>query len=101
MKKEKKKINWKAIGNFMKPLVRETLQSLPVVGTLVTNFKGNMVEEDHDATSEKPPIKKSGHIALTKWDVYRLIIGGGVAYLLIKGLLTIQQISFILEFIGF
>ena len=85
----KKKINLKKIGNFLKPLIRETLQTLPIVGTLVTNFKSNSVESP------------TGQIKLTKWDGYRLILGLGIGYVLVKGIATIEQIEFIWSLIGF
>ena len=72
-----------------KGLVRETLQTLPIIGTIVTNFK----------TETKTSAK--GSIQLSKWDIYRLILGLGIAYFLAKGILTEQQIAFIMQYIPF
>jgi len=56
----------KKIKDFVKSLGRETMQSLPVVGTIVTNFK----------STETP----KGKIVLSKWDKYRVVIGLVVTY---------------------
>lgn len=89
----KKKLKDTKFGKFVRtavaPLLRETLQTLPVVGTLVTNFKNN---------TERNP---AGQIKLTKWDGYRLVIGLGIGYLLIKGIATMDQITFIIQAMGF
>lgn len=76
------------VGGFLKGLVREGLQTVPVIGTFITNFK-----ED----SEENP---KGKVNLTKWDIYRLVLGIGAAYLIAKGILTEDQISFIFSMIG-
>ena len=62
-----KPTNKEKIGNFLKGLIREGLQTLPIVGTLVTNFK----------SETKDSIK--GQIKLSKWDIYRLLLGVGLA----------------------
>ena len=54
------------IGGLIKGLVREGLQTLPVIGTLVTNFK-----------SKDTP---KGQIVLSKWDKYRMLIGLVISY---------------------
>jgi len=54
------------IKNFGKGLFRETLQSLPALGTLVTNYK----------STETP----KGKILLSKWDKYRIVIGLIISY---------------------
>lgn len=71
------------VGGLLRGLLREGLQTLPVVGTIVTNFK----------TDDKNNPK--GKVSLSKWDVYRLILGIGIAYLLYRGALTMDQIQFI------
>ena len=70
-------------------LVRESLQTLPVVGTIVTVFKKD--------TPESP----KGKIKLEGWEWYRLVLGIGIGYVLAKGILTQEQITFILSLIGF
>ena len=84
-----KPINKEKIGNFLKGLIREGLQTLPIVGTLVTNFK----------SETKDSIK--GQIKLSKWDIYRLVLGVGLAYVLAKGILTQDQIAFIMQYVPF
>lgn len=76
------------IGGLLSGLVREGLQTIPVVGTFVTNFK------------ENTPDNPKGKIKLTKWDIYRLVLGLGISYALYKGLLTQDQIEFIMSFVG-
>ena len=73
----------KLLGGF----VRESLQTLPIVGTIVTSFK-----------SDSSP---KGQIKLEAWDWYRLVLGFGIAYVLAKGILTQEQVAFILALIGF
>ena len=58
------------------------------MGTIITNLK-----TDTKANPE-------GKLNLTKWDIYRLVIGLGVGYVLIKGIATIEQIEWILEIVG-
>ena len=86
---KKPKINLKPLVKFLGPIVRETLQTVPVIGTIVTNFKQNKLES---------PV---GTIQLTKWDVYRLLLGFGIAYLIAKGILTEEQIAFVWSLIGY
>lgn len=69
----KKKLKDTTFGKIVFPIVRETLQSLPVVGTIITNFKTD--------TPDNP----AGKIKLGKWDVYRIILGVGIAYLVMRG----------------
>ena len=69
-------------------LIREGLQTLPIVGTIITNMK--------TVTKESPDCK----IKLQGWDFYRLIIGVGVGYVLMKGLLTVKELGFVLDAIG-
>ena len=76
-------------AKIMSGLVRESLQTIPFVGTLVTNFK------------QDDPDNPKGKIKLTWWDIYRLALGLGIAYALIKGLLTQDQIVFILNLLGY
>lgn len=80
-----KKLN---IKGFLKGLVREGLQAVPVVGTLVTNWKSN--------TTENP----QGKIKMGRWDIYRIIIGIGITYILSAQLLNMRQVRFLLEFMG-
>lgn len=81
-------MKWPIIKRFVAPLVRESLQSLPIIGTLVTNFKQNSVETP------------AGTIKMTRWDWYRLLIGVGIAIAMAKGILTAKQIAFIMDIIG-
>ena len=69
-------------------LVREGLQTLPVVGTIVTAFKEDTVESP------------KGNIQLSKWHLYRLAVGLIIAYFLAKGLCNEEQIDIILTVIG-
>ena len=84
----KKKFKETKIFGILSGLVREGLQSIPVVGTIVTNFK-----ED---SKENP----KGKINITKWDVYRLLIGVVLAYFMAKGILKVEHIEFLKDFIG-
>ena len=84
----KKKFKDTFVGKLVKGLVREGLQTLPVVGTLVTAFK--------EETTENP----KGAVKLSKWHIYRLLIGVASGYFLMKGVLTSKQIDFILSIIG-
>lgn len=77
------------LGKMLKGLVRETLQTLPFVGTIITNVKTD--------TKENP----KGKLKLESWDWYRLAIGLIVGFVLFKGILTADQIDFILSLIGF
>jgi len=85
------KLNKKIIGEFLKNtglgLVREGLQTLPVVGTLITNYKSTLTPR--------------GKIALSKWDWYRIAVGLVIGFVLVKGLLTIDQIKMVLHLVGF
>lgn len=76
------------IGKIASGLVREGLQTVPVVGTIITNLKTD--------TPDNP----AGKIKLSKWDIYRLVIGLVVGYVLYKGILTIEQVQSILSMIG-
>jgi len=69
-------------------LIRETLQAFPFIGTIVTNMK-----EDTDNNPK-------GSLNFSKWDIYRLVLGIGAAYAMAKGILTQDQIDFILSAIG-
>ena len=76
------------LGNIIKGLVRETLQTLPIVGTIVTNIKTN--------TTDNP----KGQLNLKNWDIYRLIFGSIIAYLVVKGV-DPEKVIFITSTIGF
>jgi hypothetical protein len=84
-----KKLGKTFVGKLVKGLVREGLQTLPVVGTVVTAFK-----ED---TKESP----KGEIKLTKWHWYRIGVGVVAGILMAKGILTEEQIQSVLSIIGF
>tara|TARA_R110002051_G_scaffold305684_1_gene375816 strand:+ start:509 stop:775 length:267 start_codon:yes stop_codon:yes gene_type:complete len=84
----KKKFKNTFVGKLVKGLVREGLQTIPVVGTFVTAFK------------EDTPENPQGTIKLSKWHIYRLVIGVGVGIFLAKGILTPEQVEMILEVIG-
>lgn len=76
------------VGKAVSGLVRESLQSIPFVGTIVTSFK-----ED---TKDNP----KGKVNITKWDAYRLAIGLVLAYFMAKGILKPEDIEFLKSFIG-
>ncbi len=76
----------KAFG-LIKGLLQDGLQSVPVVGTIVTNLKTD--------TKENP----AGKLKLTAWDGYRLVIGAAIVYALHKGV-SKEIITFVLEAIG-
>jgi len=76
------------LGSMIKGLFRETLQTIPFVGTIVTNIKTD--------TKDNP----KGQIKLSKWDVYRLVLGLVIGYVLYKGLLTMEQVEGIMSIIG-
>lgn len=82
----KKKLN---IKGLFKGLLREGLQAIPVVGTFVTNFKSDTIENP------------KGKIKLDKWDIYRIIVGILIVIALNKEYVTMKQLSSILEYIGF
>ena len=75
------------VGGLLKGLVREGLQSIPVVGTFVTAFK-----ED---TKENP----KGAVKLSKWHLYRLAIGLLTVYLMYKGV-NQEILDFVLPILG-
>ena len=77
------------VGKLLGGLVRESLQTLPVIGTIVTSFKSD--------SSESP----KGKIKLEAWDWYRLVLGAAIGYVLATNILTEEQITFILGLIGF
>ena len=76
------------LGSMIKGLFRETLQTIPFVGTIVTNIKTD--------TKDNP----KGQIKLSKWDIYRLVLGLVIGYVLYKGLLTMDQVEGIMNIIG-
>ena len=76
------------LGSMIKGLFRETLQTIPFIGTIVTNIKTD--------TKDNP----KGQIKLSKWDVYRLVLGLVIGYVLYKGLLTMEQVEGIMSIIG-
>jgi len=69
-------------------LIGNTLQTLPIVGTVVTNNK------------EDTPENPKGQLNLRGWDWYRIILGLGVGYVLYKGLLNMDELKGILELVG-
>ena len=85
----KKKWKETKIGKLVNGLFREGLQTLPVVGTVVSVFKKD--------TNTSPKGKITG---FELPEIYRILIGIGVGYVLVKGLLTINEIQFILELIN-
>ncbi len=76
--------NKEKVKAFFKGLFREGLQTLPVVGTFVTNFKQG----------------DDNNIKLTAWDGYRLAIGLVIGVVLAKGIMTPDQIEFVMSIIG-
>ena len=76
------------LGSMIKGLFRETLQTIPFIGTIVTNIKTD--------TKDNP----KGQIKLSKWDIYRLVLGLVIGYVLYKGLLTMDQVEGIMKIIG-
>ena len=75
------------VGKSITGLIRETLQSTPFVGTVITAFK-----ED---TKENP----KGLIKLSKWHMYRLVIGLITGYLMYRGVDS-EIIDFALNIVG-
>ena len=76
------------LGSMIKGLFRETLQTIPFIGTIVTNIKTD--------TKDNP----KGQIKLSKWDIHRLVLGLVIGYVLYKGLLTMDQVEGIMNIIG-
>ena len=76
------------LRSMIKWLFRETLQTIPFIGTIVTNIKTD--------TKDNP----KGQIKLSKWDIYRLVLGLVIGYVLYKGLLTMDQVEGIMNIIG-
>jgi hypothetical protein len=62
-------------------LIRETAQSLPIVGTVITNWKENEVDNP------------KGQINLRSNDWYRILIGVGIAYLVYKGFVSLEFVE--------
>jgi hypothetical protein len=62
-------------------LIRETAQSLPIVGTVITNWKENEVDNP------------KGQVNLRSNDWYRILIGIGVAYLVYKGVVSLEFVE--------
>ena len=77
------------VGKLVKGLVREALQTVPVIGTVVTAFK------------EDTPENPKGEIKLTSWHYYRIALGLVAGYLMYKGILSGDEIGFITSLIGF
>ena len=77
------------VGGLLKGLVREGLQTVPVLGTFVTAFKEN--------TKESP----QGTIKLTPWHYYRIALGIISAVLIAKGILTKEEVEVASMVIGF
>lgn len=73
---------------MLKGLFRETLQTIPFVGTIITNIKTD--------TKDNP----KGQIKLSKWDIYRLVLGLVIGYVLYKGILTMEQVEGVMSVIG-
>ena len=84
----KKKFKDTFVGRTLKGIFREGLQSIPVIGTIVTNMK-----ED---TKENP----AGKIKLSKWDVFRMVAGAFFAYLLANGW-ALEKVEFLSGLMGF
>lgn len=76
------------LGSMLKGLFRETLQTIPFVGTIITNIKTD--------TKDNP----KGQIKLSKWDIYRLVLGLVIGYVLYKGILTMEQVEGVMSVIG-
>ena len=76
------------LGSMIKGLFRETLQTIPFVGTIVTNIKTDTKDN------------QKGKIKLSKWDIYRLALGLAIGWVLYKGLLTMDQIEGVMSIIG-
>lgn len=87
----KKPFSKTKVAKLLGGLLRESLQTLPVVGTLVTVFKKDTPE------SPKGEINIKG---IKGWEWYRLVLGIGIGYVFAKNLLTQEQITFILGIIG-
>lgn len=77
------------VGKTVSGLVREGLQVVPGVGTIITNFKKNT------------PGNPEGAIKLRNWEYYRIVIGLGAAVLIAKGIMTQDQIDFVMGIMGF
>ena len=85
----KKPFKETVVGKLATGLFRETLQTLPIIGSVVTAFKTDSIENP------------KGQIKLQAWDFYRMALGVGIAFVLYKGILTIDQIKEIVKLIGF
>ena len=87
----KKPFKETTVGKLLSGLVREGLQTLPIVGTIVTVLKKDTPE------SPKGKISLKG---IEGWEWYRLVLGIGIGYVLAKNILTEEQVTFILGLIG-
>jgi hypothetical protein len=81
----KKKFKDTKFAKIAGGIIREGLQTLPIVGTVVTNMKEN--------TPENP----EGKIKLGRNEWFRIVLGVGLAYLIYKGLLTIEFLDLVKE----
>ena len=87
MKKLWNKIKASKVGKFAISVAGNALQTVPVVGTLVTNFKEN--------TKESP----TGTLKLKGWEYFRIALGLVIGYVIYKGILTLDQVEAIKEVI--
>jgi len=83
----KKKFGQTKVGKMLKGLAIEGLQTVPVLGTLVTAFKEN--------TKNNP----EGAIKLNQWHIYRMVLGLVIAYLISKGFTTAEDLANVMDVI--
>ena len=69
----KKPFKQTRLFKFMKSLVKNTLQTTPIVGTVIT------------AADESKPTSSPKGIDLNKWHYFRIALGVIVAYAMYKG----------------
>lgn len=72
----KKKFKDTVVGKLATTLIGSALQSIPVVGTIVTNFK------------ENTPQNPKGQLLIGWSELIRIVIGCGLAYLMFKGIIS-------------
>ena len=77
----KKKFKDTKVGKIVIPFVRETAQTLPIIGTIITNFKTNEVDNP------------KGQINLKGNDLYRIGLGAVIAYLIYRGVVSMEAVD--------
>lgn len=76
-------------GKLLKGLAIKALHVAPITGTIISVFERDT------------PKSPKGKLNFEAWDIYKLIIGLAVGYVLYRGLLGMDEINFVLSLMGF